>query len=289
MFLAGYIGSAEMWIEFAKKWDRELKNDPPIEYLKMSEANRLGGQFRGWSAEARDAKIARLSALIRQHIPYSFQYSLSLIHVDAAFKPHAPRGIGNAHFLLNFAVTSGISQYLIRNRLEDQIEYIFDDQLGVSSDVAISFDIMKDNLPIAAQNAIIGRPLFKSDKDALPLQAADLLAWHVRREHEVGKSPDDPWDAAVRLWGTKNHIVGHVDDAMINRLSNTIQKLPGRDGLKSKAQWQKHRVAFADAIAQGRFPPRRQKLRHLIFRVRTEISLIKLSWEEGRKRRRRPS
>jgi hypothetical protein len=46
-------------------------------------------------------------------------------------------------------------------------------------------------------NRIAGEPEFKNDKETTPLQAADLMAWHFRRNlvaHEEGKTfESDVW------------------------------------------------------------------------------------------------
>ena len=44
-------------------------------------------------------------------------------------------------------------------------------------------------IPKRARRLINGKPTFESDAQVLPLQAADMLAWNLRREHEACQPP----------------------------------------------------------------------------------------------------
>ena len=87
LFLAGYINTADKWIRFSDVWQEELQRAPAINYLKMSEANCLGGQFRGWSIKARDEKLKGLARLIRHFKPASIHSSVSRAEVDEIMRP----------------------------------------------------------------------------------------------------------------------------------------------------------------------------------------------------------
>ena len=63
----------------------------------------------------------------------------------------------------------------------ERIEFIFDDQGLLGNNAAYAFDIARQHLlPSEAADVIAGYPIHRSDKEFLPIQAADLYAWHLR-------------------------------------------------------------------------------------------------------------
>jgi hypothetical protein len=65
--LAGFIAESEAWADFSTHWSETLHSHPSIEYFKMVEASNKRGQFRGWSDEQINVKIAALAKVIKQH------------------------------------------------------------------------------------------------------------------------------------------------------------------------------------------------------------------------------
>ena len=187
--MAGYLNRANEWRLFDDAWAEELSAKPSIEYLKMAEANGLRGQFGGWSAGARDEKLRGLTRVIRHFKPLSFEMSISREQFYRLVKLVSPRGLASPHFQCTFGVISIVSRFAAEHRGNVPIDFIFDDQEGVSSDVALFFDEMIRSLPRRARRLINAKPTFRNDIEVLPLQAADMLAWHLRREYETCLSP----------------------------------------------------------------------------------------------------
>jgi hypothetical protein len=152
------------------------------------------------------------------------------------------------------------------------VKFIFDEQKGVEADIALWFDSMKQHLPRAARKLISGTPQFENDKDYTPLQAADMLAWHLRREHEEGKPIDDnPLPGAELLRGGY-HIVSHLPDIHLAEWAEHHSRQPGIEGLKSKPQWQRFRQQIASQQAAGFFPPPgSSRWRHFVFRLQMRV------------------
>ena len=48
LFLAGFVNTAENWIQFSNDWRKALEEGKPIKYFKAAEASCLRGQFGGW-------------------------------------------------------------------------------------------------------------------------------------------------------------------------------------------------------------------------------------------------
>jgi len=185
--MAGYINSAENWALFADAWDDELKSLRPksISYLRMVEANSLREQFRGWSDADRDEKLRGLMRVARHFGSGSFHVSVSRQLTGGLLKPSAPRGLASPHFLCTFAVVSSVARFAAEAGIRMPIKFTFDRQDGVEDDMDLFFEHMTRNLPRAARQLIDRKPTYEDDKLFTPLQAADLLAWHLRRDHET--------------------------------------------------------------------------------------------------------
>jgi hypothetical protein len=238
LFLAGYLHRADTWAEFANHWDAELKAWPAIEYFKAAEAHNLSKQFdykKGWNEQKRNAKVGNLVEIIRAFQPLSFEFSVNRQIFEDELKPVSPYGLKKPHFTMCFAVVAGIARYLAQEGVDTPVEFIFDEQEGVDADLLLFFSHMKKNLPIEAQNLIEGLPTFKNDRDKryMPLQAADLLAWHLRREHETGtKLPRTPF-----LLNKAGHLVQEIPDEALRKWVDHHSKQPGIPMMQSRGQW----------------------------------------------------
>jgi hypothetical protein len=241
LFMAGYLNRAEAWALFSDAWHEELQATPSIDYLKMAEANSLRGQFdrrKGWTKQKRDEKLHCLASVISHSKPMlSFEISLSLACLNDLLKPVSPRGLGNPHFLCGFGIVAGLAGYMDSQKIKTPIDFIFDQQEGVDANIRLFFDYMKRNLPRGARR-LIRHPIFEDEKDRqfLPLQAADMLAWHVRREHE-DCTPPERLPLAILLRADSAHLKYEIGEAVIKRLSDHHSKLTDVSQLQSKAQW----------------------------------------------------
>jgi hypothetical protein len=112
LFLAGYLNRASKWRLFSEAWTAELRAVPVIDYLKMSEANALAGQFEGWTDSARNEKLRGLARVINHFNPLSFEFSVSREDYYRHVRPVAPRGLGNPHFVCCFGVVSGVARHV---------------------------------------------------------------------------------------------------------------------------------------------------------------------------------
>lgn len=181
LFMAGFMNRAEAWALFADAWAEELKAHPKIEYLKMAEAQGLKGQFKGWRREDVDEKLRGLARVISHFKPVSFEFTVDCEDYIRIVKPASPRGLGNPYFSCSLAVISGLSRAVAQHKGKTPIKFIFDRQDGVDDDVRLAFESLKEQLPKRARELISGEPSFEDDKLVTPLQAADMIAWHLRR------------------------------------------------------------------------------------------------------------
>ncbi|WP_280707791.1 DUF3800 domain-containing protein [Bradyrhizobium sp. BR13661] len=237
LYLAGYLHRADVWASFSKDWHKELKAWPAIEYLKASEAHHLSGQFHHsqWDEQMRDAKLAKLAAIIAHYQPVSYEFSVNGRLFEDELKPVSPYGFGRLHFTMCFTVLSGVARFTAESPVRAPVQFIFDEQQGVDADVEMFMAEMIKALPVEARKLVDGLPQFKNEKEQpyAPLQAADLLAWHLRREHETGEK----LARTNSLISSDGHLVQEIPDEVLRSWATHHATLPGVPLLQSKRQW----------------------------------------------------
>lgn len=250
LFIAGYLNSTEGWALFRDAWDECLRTEPKIDYLKMVEANGLRGQFGGWSESERNKKLRRLSFIISHFRPISFSFSISRRDFDTELGGLSPRGL-NAHFISIFAVISGIVRYIEASRAYTPVQFIFDTQHGVDVDLQLFLDWMVRHLSPDARKLINGHPRFEDDNTLNPLQAADMLAWHLRRNHELG---DCDKEMLGRILG-EVHLSSELDVSHLRDWREEFSRLPMLDQMQKQSEWQRLRAGISHLKMAGyRFP-----------------------------------
>jgi hypothetical protein len=253
LFLAGYINRAESWALFSEAWDEELRADPAIEYFKMVEAQNLRDQFswrKGWNEQNREQKLRGLARVIRHFEPISFQVSIDREFFYRTVTPVSPRGLANPYFDCVGAVVAKVADFAAAAKFDGPVEFIFDKQDGVEDDITMFFAQMVPHFHRRIRRKIEGVPKFVDDKAFRPLQAADMLAWHLRREHEDSISL--PLTDLLRVSG--RHLVTEIPNDVAQRWADHNRNLPGVEGLQSKSQWRRFRADFATRVAAGADP-----------------------------------
>jgi hypothetical protein len=269
LYLAGYLNREAAWTLFNLAWKEELATAPSIDYLKMSEANAFVGQFHGWTVAARDEKLRGLTRIIRHFKPLSFEVSVSREKYYRDVKPVAPRGLANPHFTCTLGVIFGVVRYVANNKDAMPIAFIFDEQTGVSDDLALFFDHMKLSLPSAARNLIKGSPIYGDDKQYLPLQAADMLAWHLRRERDAG-GPLGSLPATNSLLGGSGHLVSEITESNIRVWSEGFGELPTAE-MQGPKQWRNLKGEIVRQLSLGYVPPHGTRWKNALYSARDWI------------------
>jgi hypothetical protein len=210
--LAGYVSTTERWAAFSDEWQKLLDHRDPehfraLEYFKMSEMQ-----------SERDRERCRwFHNVIEEYALGAISYTIStkvLRHeVERMFtEPEWRHGLSNPWAF----ATSALLPVYARNRQainlpEGPIDFVFDDR----SDKKIiieNWDRFKSNNPDCA-NLMGATPIFRSDREYLPLQAADLFAWWVRHWQLDGIKGNEisqcefPWPRTTPMpW---SHVVSH--------------------------------------------------------------------------------
>ncbi len=182
--LAGYMASAARWTAFSDEW-KSILDSAGIDAFRMSEAWRLNRKYQAIGSLGRDTVIVRLVECIKRHTQYAFGSSIPFQSYDRWFD----LGQAGQHRALRpyfFGFYTMLSQvYFVaqRSSMREKIEVVFDEQGGESQSFLLSnVEVFRDIVNSDFSDLIVPTPSFQNDKVALPLQAADLLAWLIRRD-----------------------------------------------------------------------------------------------------------
>lgn len=236
LYLAALIHQANTWERFSDEWDAALKAHPRIEYFKMVEAQNRRGEFKGWSEAKRNAKVLALAELIGKFQPISLVCSVSVAHTREVLKPHAPYGLGSEYFPISFAMICGIARLMHGMNIHLPCDVIFDRQDNTSKNVLIFFDHIMNQQPQEWAQYVSSSPIFRDDREVLPLQAADLFAWHVRREAEGGYPSEYEGILDMICAPGMNYKIEITND-MVAHWAEGMKQIPGSSLVVDKKAW----------------------------------------------------
>lgn len=194
--LAGYLSSAEKWIDFAREWDATLNEEPRLDYFKLADAVALKGQFdvsHGWDEAKRDERLTKLIGVISSHTMARFHVSMRHEDFQAYVRsvPVAYRSLVSDHPYVFLAgrIVVAVSGLMASIGLTDTCDFFFDQQDGPDAvltgmwpsftrAIASTPEHLLDGAPVPK----LGSPTFREEQSFVPIQAADMLAGAVRRD-----------------------------------------------------------------------------------------------------------
>jgi hypothetical protein len=208
--LAGFVLSAYRWSIVAELWQKILDAPPKIAYFKMSEASSFSGEFSRFSTERRDKKVGEFVRVITDYRPLVLIDVMPHEAYERVFKGKIAKGLDYPYFLPYHEIMGTLWRYQYNHdwHPDEKVDFVFDEQ-GKESDLAQRIWVFTaSDVPDVIKKFVGRRPIHRNEKTFLPLQAADLVAWHVRRFHEEksrGTEYNDPtWKAMSSLERAEN-------------------------------------------------------------------------------------
>ena len=186
--LGGYIGTAEAWDEFDDPWRKVLDGPPKLKYFKHSEVYGFDTQWGPLSSEQRRQRLHDFIGVIGQHALRAIYIRLKQQDYDEVIKPYVPPMWQNAYYFLFIGfLSAGASteKWAGGNR---KTEFFFDSNRDVEKP---SQKLYSQILRLPQLDGMVEDIHYEDEKLLLPLQAADLLAWEVRRRFSVAE-PNRP-------------------------------------------------------------------------------------------------
>lgn len=193
--LAGFLAPAGEFAKLTDKWNSALAKPPRLEDFKMKEAFARQGQFLGWSIQDRDARLADLVAIIKEHVMVGICAVVRHDDFSDVLKGRIGKPLDNPYWLMYHSIITLTFEWEIENGLDEKVDFVFDEQMHQSDEVQAHFAAFYELAPPRVKELFGERPVHRNDIKVKPLQAADMLAWHIHRRYcdrERGVEFDSP-------------------------------------------------------------------------------------------------
>jgi hypothetical protein len=178
--LAGYIGTVEGWDTFDEPWRAILDSHPKIEYFKSSQAESLrpDGQWAGVTKDERNQKINALIEVITKCAKRAIHVRMQQRDYEEVIRGYVPPEWDNPYYFLFPSFVSAVITMEKYFGLSKSVEFVFDSSETFEEPSLQLYGQFKGFDKFAGRVVNIH---YEDEKLFLPLQAADLVAWQVRR------------------------------------------------------------------------------------------------------------
>lgn len=223
--MAGFIAGLAAWQAFDAAWQEELAAFPAVSVFKMKEAHRGNGGFRGVSKEDREYKCLRIAEIIRRHC--AGRISVVTFHEahDAIIKGRISRDADDPYILSFDMLLSGADDLATALKYEGPIDFYFDRQVDKEPLLNAHWEFHLPTLDERYRARFVNKPAFLADEEAPGLQAADMLAWHIRRAFADGHGDlAKVGDIGAQL-AAMSSSERLFDEAMLTELRSSIHKI----------------------------------------------------------------
>jgi Protein of unknown function (DUF3800) len=187
------IAEAEAWSIFSDEWQRCLDCPPRIQYFKMDEAVGRDGQFYGWNEQERNAKLRLLCGVINQLKATEVSAIAKMREFSVAWGRTAGKPLSYYYFFPFHVVNLAVAHALGELGYSQPYEIFFDEHKIYGRAAKEWYPIIRAMQVKQVQDLMPIEPFFRTDTDVLPLQAADMVAWLVRRRSTFGDKFDFAW------------------------------------------------------------------------------------------------
>lgn len=219
LVLAGYVASLEQWLSFSDEWQQRLDMKPRWPYFKMSEVG----------ASEDPERWERAGWFYRVIEDHAQAFATVVVEIEALRRVVRELGLPdlleNPYVTAYRAIVDFTSQYQHELGITDPIDFIFDEH-GQADQIRRGFEVFKKFTSPELLPRLGRAPRFEKDTEFLPLQAADLLAWHVRK-HWLKRGSITSSDIAVS-WPIKKNIIGYKFELDYENLKRNLLRLRQR-------------------------------------------------------------
>jgi hypothetical protein len=215
----------------------------------MVEAEGLRDEFKGWGSEDRNRKVQRLAHVVTLARPFAVECSISRAKYDALVAPYAPYNLRSPYFFCFYGLIHSLARWHEEQKLRLPVDFIFDEHGSTGRDALLWYDYIRTSGSESYRKLLGGTPQFRDDKDILPLQAADMLAWHLRRRSSGDFLPRHK-EALDQLLGPR-HLAITLPDERLESLGKSFASVPGIHRVRDEKAWKKLAPLLERRLAAG--------------------------------------
>jgi hypothetical protein len=248
LLLAGCVARHHVWADFCFAWAAALASPPSVEYFKMREARQRIKQFKGWRITDCNAKIRLLANVIAEHRPNVVATYISRREFDEIVRPIIPYMMRHPYNVLFYTLIAKLAEWQFNERVPGKTEWVFDDQGAVGVETVTLYGEMKSLQPPHLRDKWGGIPAFRSDIEVLPLQAADLVAWHRRRRVDCPDEKVSELATAVIEDLTYGDVP--IPRVYLSEIARAMAKVPGVFSIHKKPRNYKPGMSAGEAYGE---------------------------------------
>jgi hypothetical protein len=171
---------------FEQAWNDVLSASPAIPYFKMNEANAGRGTFQNMPRADRDAKVAALGEVLCGHAAATLAVIVRHEDYRRVFAGKMMQWMDRPYQMMFHSVIATAFKLCREQNLSETAEFVFDRQRGHEEALQESYPAFRKSMEPALATFLPENPRHADDKVEIALQAADMVAWHVRRSWRDG-------------------------------------------------------------------------------------------------------
>jgi hypothetical protein len=203
--VAGYLGTTEDWFYLENEWRKILATAPAITYFKMSECYWLKDEFHYFSRTAANRKLSQFVDAVCLYAPRFAEISsvTNWDEYESAIGDGALQQVfNNPYFFSLHGVIAQVGKFLKKNNAVQPVHFTFDHQSNLNYHSGVQYGLIREKSPKEFIGHM-GGISHEDDREFVPLQIADLIAWHVRRDW--AKPPEDGGTMRPELKRLRDH------------------------------------------------------------------------------------
>jgi hypothetical protein len=177
--MAGFVTTAERWTHFSDEWNQMLTPHCPV-FKMRSESQRK-------PVKKRNERIAAFAEIIKRNILFKIECSVSVPAFCKVVKDKIAPGyrktsvVDDYYFWIFQNLIARLCEGVWHRGYRHQFDLFFDEQLKYGPRAKKLYRIVQDVAPRRSRGMLPDEPIFRKDHEFMPLQAADMFAWLVRR------------------------------------------------------------------------------------------------------------
>ncbi len=202
MAVAGYISTSEGWLSFDVEWRAALK-EYGLDFFHMTDFANSTGPYKAWSASEKEARLERLLGIIDQYALASLGIAVPVKLFHSVVSDKAKRITGGPYGLAVHRGFLHAADLVKAMHADGWIRYVFERGAEGAGHVLRSYNRASKHHGLGEILRQAGLS-FEDKRSATPLQAADILAYELRKHlpKTLGLDPYPPRSNHSRLTAT---------------------------------------------------------------------------------------